>query len=284
MITKYLGCVGLLLIASCQFFDSANAEKKSRVIARVNDVQLHEDDLQKVFPHNVPKKDSIVIARDFINNWAKEQLLLEKSILNLPEENENLNELVEKYRKDLFINSFKEALIKQRLDTVVTEQEIVSYYKKNKENFRTNEELIKFRFVKVKQGDKNISRLKRLLVSNGKNDLQLLDEQSALFEDYFLSDSIWIRSLDFFNKVPAFREEYKLTNLQPYRLLQKNIEGSTSLVYINEVLQKNEIAPIRYISGVIKTMILHQRKLQLVETIEKVLIDDAIKNKQFEIY
>jgi hypothetical protein len=284
VITKYLCCVGLLIVASCHFFDSANAEKKSRVIARVNDVQLYEDDLQKVFPHNIPKKDSIVIARDFINNWAKEQLLLEKSILNLPEENENLNELVETYRKDLFINSFKEALIKQRLDTVVTEQEIISYYNKNKENFRTNEELIKFRFVKVKQGDKNISKLKRLLVSNGKNDLQLLDEQSALFEDYFLSDSIWIRSLDFFNKVPTFREQHKITTLQPYRLLQKNIEGSTSLVYINEVLQKNEIAPIRYISGVIKTMILHQRKLQLVETIEKVLIDDAIKKKQFEIY
>jgi hypothetical protein len=281
---KYLYIAAFLVLASCGFFGNTNTEKKSKVIARVNTAKLHYEDLKKVFPLSVPKKDSVVIARDFIKNWAKEQLLLEKSMLNMPGDNEVLNELVEKYRRDLFINSFKEALIKQRLDTVVTEKEITDYYKKNKESFRTNEELVKFRFVKVRKEDKKISKLKRLLVSSGKNDLQLLDEQSPLFEDYFLSDSIWVRCTDFLNKVPAFKEYNKKTGWSSSRLLQKTDAGSTSLVYINAVLQKNEIAPIRYISGVIKKMILHQRKLQLVNTIEKVLIEDAIKNKQFEIY
>jgi hypothetical protein len=55
-------------------------------------------------------------------------------------------------------------------------------------------------------------------------------------------------------------------------------------VYIKEVLSKNEIAPVRYISKIIKEMILHKRKIDLVNTIEEVLVDDAIKNKQFEIY
>lgn len=281
---KNLYSVAFLVLASCGFFGDTKTEKKSRVIARVNTAKLYQEDLKKVFPLHVLKKDSVVIARDFIKNWAKEQLLLEKSVLNMPGENKVLNELVEKYRKDLFINSFKEALIKQRLDTVVTEKEISNYYKKNKESFRTNEELVKFKFVKVSKQAKNILKLKRLLVSSGKNDLQLLDEQSPLFEDYFLSDTIWVRYTDFLKKVPAFKEYNKKTRLKSNRLLQKTDAVSTSLVYINTVMEKNEIAPIRYIAGVIKKMILHQRKLQLVNTIEKVLIEDAIKNKQFEIY
>ena len=281
---RYLYSIAFFVLASCGFFGDSNTEKKSKVIARVNTAKLHYEDLKEVFPLNVPKKDSVVIARDFIQNWAKEQLLLEKSILNMPKEDQRLNELVEKYRKDLFINSFKEAIIKQRLDTVVTENEITNYYRDNKENFRTNEELVKFKFVKVSSSNSKIKKLKRMLISSGKNDLQLLDEQSPLFEDYFLSDSIWVRSSDLLKKAPVFRERSKEVNWKSKSLLQMTASGSTSLVYINAVLKKNEIAPIRYISGVIKKMILHQRKLQLVNTIEKVLIEDAIKNKQFEIY
>jgi hypothetical protein len=281
---RYLYSIAFFVLASCGFFGDSNTEKKSKVIARVNTAKLHYEDLKKVFPLNVPKKDSVVIARDFIQNWAKEQLLLEKSILNMPKEDQRLNELVEKYRKDLFINSFKEAIIKQRLDTVVTEKEITNYYRDNKENFRTNEELVKFKFVKVSSSNSKIKKLKRMLISSGKNDLQLLDEQSPLFEDYFLSDSIWVRSSDLLKKAPVFRERSKEVHWKSKSLLQMAASGSTSLVYINAVLKKNEIAPIRYISGVIKKMILHQRKLQLVNTIEKVLIEDAIKNKQFEIY
>ena len=56
------------------------------------------------------------------------------------------------------------------------------------------------------------------------------------------------------------------------------------MVAVKKVLYRNEIAPKSYMTPTIKQMILHQRKLLLLRNIEETLIDDARKNKQFEIY
>ena len=53
---------------------------------------------------------------------------------------------------------------------------------------------------------------------------------------------------------------------------------------VKEVLKRNEIAPISYITPTINQMILHQRKLLLLRKIEETLIDDARKKQQIEIY
>ena len=103
---------------SCSLFDSKDSENESKVIARVYDKKLYQKDLEQLFPKNMSKEDSIVVARDFINSWAKQALLLKKAVLNLPEQNEDLEKLVANYRQDLFINSFKDALIKQKLDSI----------------------------------------------------------------------------------------------------------------------------------------------------------------------
>ena len=50
------------------------------------------------------------------------------------------------------------------------------------------------------------------------------------------------------------------------------------------MLYRNDIAPKSYVEPVIRQMILHKRKLQLIKEIEKTLLEDATKNKQFETY
>ena len=49
---------------------------------------------------------------------------------------------------------------------------------------------------------------------------------------------------------------------------------------INDVLFRNDIAPLSYIEPTIKKMILHQRKLKLIRDIEKTKVKDAIKNNE----
>ncbi len=273
-----------VLITSCNFFGGNSSSKKEKVIAKVYETKLYEEDFQRIFPKNISKKDSAVVARNLINSWAKQQLLLLKSKVNMPSENVELENLVIKYREDLFINSFKEALIKQKLDTIVTKEQIVSYYNENKESFKINEELLKFKYIRIEKNNKNKSQLRRLLVSNGKNDLYLLSEEEAQFSSSFLSDSIWIRYKDVLNKLPILKNHKKEKLIKPSNFIQKTDSLGLYYIYIKEVLSKNEIAPVRYISKIIKQMILHKRKLELVNTIEEVLVDDAIKNKQFEIY
>lgn len=280
----YLYSLLSILLLSCNLFGDSTSDKTSRVVAKVNDKLLYEEDLKEMFPGNIKVEDSVLIARDLINSWAKEELLMQKSELNMPEKNPELERLVEKYRKDLFINSFKEALIKQKLDTVVTTEQVIAYYNKNKSSFRINEELVKFKYIQLEKNNKNTVKLKRLFLSRGRNDLQLLDEEGAQFKSSFLSDSIWIRYSDVLNKLPFLKEMDKSKVLSKSKFIQQKDSTGLYYLYLVDVLEQNEIAPIRYISKVVEKMLLHKRKLELVNTIEEVLVDDAIKNKQFEIY
>jgi len=284
-VNKILAYITLFIIASsCGFFEGDSSLKGSKIVARVYEANLYQEDLARIFPKNISKKDSTVVARNLINSWAKQQLLVLKSEVNMPSENKELENLVSKYREDLFINSFKEALIKQKLDTIVTKEQVISYYNENKESFKINEELLKFKYIQIQKDNKNKSKLKRLLTSNGQNDLYLLSEEEEQFSSSFLSDSIWIRYKDVLNKLPILKTYNKEKLLKSSNFVQKSDSLGLYYVYIKEVLSKNEIAPVRYISKIIKEMILHRRKIDLVNTIEEVLVDDAIKNKQFEIY
>ena len=207
-----------------------------------------------------------------------------KSELNMPSINPELEKLVEKYRNDLFINSFKETLIKQKLDTVVTNDQVLDYYNKNKTSFRINEQLVKFKYIQIENVNKNKLKLKRLFLAKGRNDLQLLDEESDQFISSFLSDSVWVRYSDVKNKLPFLKKMDKNKVVSKSKFIQQKNSSGLYYLYLVDVLEENEVAPIRYISKVIKKMLLHKRKLELVNTIEEVLVDDAIKNKQFEIY
>ena len=60
-------------------------------------------------------------------------------------DNVAFEELVEEYRNDLYIEAYKEAIVKQSIDTMVTGFDEAKYYTANKENFKLNEELLKLK-------------------------------------------------------------------------------------------------------------------------------------------
>jgi hypothetical protein len=202
----------------------------------------------------------------------------------MPTENNAMEALVAKYRQDLFINTFKEALIKQKLDTVVLKEQLLSYYESNKESFKLNEVLIQFKFVKISKKQKDRNRWKRLLRSNKPADLHLLAESEAQFQDSFLNDSVWVSYKKVAEELPILGGLKVPSWLRPNAFFQKSDSEGLYYIHIKELRTKNEIAPLEYIEETLQEMILHQRKLKLVHTIEDVLVDDAIKNKQFEIY
>ena len=53
---------------------------------------------------------------------------------------------------------------------------------------------------------------------------------------------------------------------------------------INDVLLRNEIAPLEYVKPTINQIVINKRKLELIKQLEKDITKDAIKNKKFEIY
>lgn len=275
--------LSLILLQSCDYF-TFKKKVTPQAVARVNDTYLYKDDLMSIFTKDISKQDSIALVNNYINNWIKQQLLLSKAQLNLENRTNEFEDLVKQYREDLFINSYKEAVVKQYLDTVITDDDIDQFYLNNNEIFKLNEELVKLKYIKIGKEDSNKNELSKLFKSTTYKDLERLKEKALFMKSHHLNDSIWIKYSDLLNEIPVLKTEDKQQLLKKDHFFQKEDSLSLYLVTIKKVLQSNEIAPKSYITPAIKQMILHQRKLLLLRNIEETLIKDATKKKQFEIY
>ncbi|SNR33166.1 peptidyl-prolyl cis-trans isomerase [Lutibacter flavus] len=278
----YFYIIAIILLQSCNYFTIKNDSKVA--VARVNNKYLYKEDLKNIIKSDISQTDSILIVNNFINNWIKQQLLLSKAQLNLENKSEEFEGLVKNYREDLFINSYKEAVVKQYLDTTITNSDIEDFYKENNQNFKLNEELLKLKYIKIGKEVLNKNELIKLFKSSKKSDLDSLQSKELSLKSYHLNDSIWVKYSDLIYQISVLKELEKKEVLKKDKFIQKEDSLSLYLVSIKEVLNRNEIAPKSYVTPTIKQMILHQRKLLLLRKIEETLIDDARKKQQFETY
>ena len=280
---KLLGSIFLLVfISSCQYFELQDKKvNTSEIVAIVNTEKLFKEDLEKVLPKNISKEDSLVFVKSYINDWAIKQLFLQKAENNntLEEINE-IDNLVKDYKQSLLINNYKEKLIKQQLDTIISESEIIAFYNNNKSNFRLNEELIKIKYLHFDDNVNNEEDLIDLFKSDDIEDVEQLEKQQLSFKYFQFNDSIWTRLDNILLKLPFSKQKL----LKKTKFIQKQDSIGLYLASIKDVLLRNEIAPLSYIKPTIKQMILHKRKIELTREIEKILVQDATENNNFKIY
>jgi len=277
---KQLLFLGLILIiASC-----INNGDERKPVAKVNNKILFEDDIKAILPEQLTNDDSLMFVNSYINKWARQQLLLQKAKINLDKEEESIDKLVQQYKQDLLINKYKEAIVKQELDTLVTQSDIDSFYSENKEIFKLNEELIKLRYIYFGKDVLNPEEFISLFKSDDYKSNTKIIEQELELKSYYLNDSIWIAYDDFIIKTPFLNKYDRSDFLKKNKFIHSEDSTGVYLVKVKDVLLRNEIAPISYAIPTIKQMILHKKKLELIRKIEETLIEDAIKNKNFQIY
>lgn len=147
MIRNSLFLVIILLFCSCNYF---KPEQKPESIARVGKSYLYKSDIAKLVPAGTPKEDSILMVRDFINRWASQKLLIEAAERNLSDKKKaEYNALIRQYKIDLYTKAYIEDVVKNTVDTLITQQELKKYYDENKENFKTTGTLVRLRFINL---------------------------------------------------------------------------------------------------------------------------------------
>ena len=271
-----------ILFISCDFLGLQKKDIPVRKpIASVNNNYLYTEDIKLLIPKNIEKNDSLVFTRSIINSWAVKQLLLKKAEdNNTQNDNSEINNLVKDYRQALLINGYKERLIKQQLDTLIEQQEIIDYYKLNSKNFRLNEELVKTRYLHFSNDLIDRKEVVKSFKKGTIEDLEELEIKQLTFKQMMLNDSVWTPLENVLLKIPFSR----INLLKKTKLLQKEDSLGLYLITIKDVLLRNQIAPLSYIKPTIKQMILHQRKLQLIRDLEKIILKDAIQNKSYKIH
>jgi hypothetical protein len=279
-ILSILLCV--FTFSSCDYIMVQEKEgRASEIIAIVNTDKLFKEDLKELLPRNISREDSLILTKSIIQDWALKKLLLDAAADNNTSESlSNINNLVKDYKESLLINSFKEALIKEQLDTIVSEEEVERYYEVNNENFKLNEILVKSRYLYFNASVINKKEIINLFQSKEIEDAEELERQQLSFKIYQLNDSVWTELDKILLKLPFSKENL----LKKSKFIQKQDSLGLYLMAIKDILYRNEIAPLGYIKETIKEMILHKRKIELIRDIEKIIVKDATKNNNFKIY
>jgi hypothetical protein len=280
--TKLIIIALLAFVNSCDFFRKS---EEGTPIARVNENYLHQEDLKGLVAEGISKEDSTLLVQNFIKKWATQQLFVDGAKLNLSEEKqEAFNKLVVQYKNDLYSKAYIEALVKRSIDTAVPLNEAQEYYEANKEVFKLNEELLKFRYVHIDENIINYDDIRTRFKRYNDKDKKLLDSISIQFKSYSFNDSIWIKLSHAIKKIPAVNSENKNQLLKKSNFIQLKDSLGVYLMQINDVLERNDTAPLEYVKPTIKQIVINKRKLELIKELEKDITKDAIKNKQFEIY
>ena len=279
---NYFSILIILLLFSCE---SLGLQQKDVVIekpiASVFNKDLFKKDVEFLLPNNVSKEDSIILTRSIINSWAIKELLLKKAEENNSQnENSEINTLVREYRQALLINGYKERVVKQQLDTVVDLKEIENYYLSHRNNFKLNEELIKVRYLHFSNDLMDTKEVTEFFKKGSLEDLEELELRQLSFKSIMLNDSIWTPLENVLLKTPFSRQNL----LKKSKFIQKEDSLGLYLVTVKDVLLRNDIAPLSYVKSTIKQILLHQRKLELIRDIEKIIVNDAIQNKSFKIH
>ena len=267
-----------LFLESCSNFSNNDS---NNLVARAGEYFLYEDDL----PNYVSSDDSLIKILNFIETWAKEKVLYDLSIINLSQlKRAEIDELVNNYRIDLYINSYKDLIVNSRIDSIVTNEQIDSFYSMNSNNFKLNENLIKYRYVKVPDDNLNVNRIRRYILRMNEQDRYFLDSLNFQFADLKLDDSIWFTERDVIASINFINQSNKSKYFIKDRLFTIDEFDYINFFIVDDMLKSGNIPPKSYLYDRIKATIINQRKLDILKSINKEILNDALKSRKYEVY
>jgi hypothetical protein len=288
--------VSLLVLFACLFFLSGckeatrlnpfvhKQENKGRALARVYNAELYESDLALLNAGHKSEKDSAELVKTFINNWIKQQLLLKKADDNLNENQKNVEQQLIEYRNSLIIYLYEKELVKQKLDTLVTEMEMDSFYNANKNNFEQKSNIIQLNYVKYDKKKKDVNRIRtQMQQMDVDKNYDFIDYCQKNAANYFFKSNVWLEFNDVLKEIPikTYDQEQFIQNNKYIEVFDE------SYIYFVKILNfriKNSISEFPFVRETIRTTILNNRKIRLIDELEKKMMDDALNNNEIKIY
>ncbi len=273
----------LLFFVSCK---NKSAEKSGNriAIARANEDYLYLDDIRDIVPVGTSAKDSIDLVNKHIDNWLHETLVIQKAEDNLTDEQKNVETQLQDYRNSLITYTYEKELVKQKLDTLVSPEEIEKYYDSNQGNFELKDNIIKVIYVKVNKKAPGINDLKKWYKSDVIKDRERLADYCHQFaENFYLNDDSWLLFDDLLKEIPiqAYNKELFLQN---NRFVEVADSANNYFLNIKGFKIRNSRSPLSFEAENIKNIILNQRKLQLITKMKEDIYNDAANTNKIEIY
>lgn len=276
-----IGIAFLLLLTGCDYFQK---NSKEVVVAECYGKYLYESDLKGIVPEGASIMDSIQCTSTFIDSWVRRQVLIHQAENNLDKEELDLKKQLDEYRNSLVIYAYESQLIDQKLDTVVSEDEIAEYYEQNKEDFQLRNTMVRVAYVILDEDSKQKATFQKLLSDRDTLLLQNIDVLASYYAaKSYLDVDHWMRLDELTDIVPI-----EILNAESFLKKKQfvcfDMNEYTYMVRFVEYLLEESTSPLEMVHDNIKSVILAQRKQALIERMRAAIYEKAKRDRAFEVY
>ncbi len=266
------------LVVSCQYFQPV---ENPDVVVSLDGRYITTSDLQALLPVDYTIEDSTAIVDRYIRDWLLDVSLMENALDNIPDQRqEQLDQLVDRYKIELYTQEYLQELTKQNLDTAISASNIYRYYTQKNEEFILNEDLVKFRYVLVDPLYEQFDEVEKWFKKGDPASLHKVDSLKLTFKSYFLNDSIWVKKSKIFENIPFIDPANEGNYLIEGRNWKEEDSLGLYLIHFNDILKRGEVAPRQYVEPTIKQILLNRRKLEFIKNLEQDLLEDAVLRKK----
>jgi len=277
----YLIILIFSFLSGCSYFSKSS--QGDGVVAKVGDKLLLQRELAAALPGGTTKADSVNQAKDYIQRWVKQELMLLMAEENLSDDQKDVQRELDEYRTSLIIHRYQQQLISQKLDTVLTASDIRQFYDLHPERFILEQHIVKAIYIEVPKNVAKVDQLKRWMNSlddNSRTELEKYSFQYATKFDYF--DEQWIDFSQIRSRMPV-----SLTSsddaLKRKGFIETYEGNKYYLAAIKDYRLKGDKAPFEFVKDGISNLILNNRKMELVDELQKNIYQKGKKENLFKI-
>jgi len=269
-----------LLLRTCS---NSESEKDRVPLAKVGSSTVYLDEAIQGMPQGLSAKDSTTYVKQFVRSRVKEMLIYEKAVKNIPQ-NQELEDLVENYRRSLIIYEYQQQVMNEKMQTEITESELLDFYKSNSRRFAAEHDLVKGIFIKISKNAPDLEKLKQLYKSTSAESFEKIEKicvQNAGQVSFFYDR--WVSFEDIMDNIP-----YAMGNKSEFLRTRSTLDVVENdfcyLLYIHEYVLSGNTAPFEYVRENVNTVMMNSRKTQFIHQFEQNLLKEAEQNKKIKYY
>jgi hypothetical protein len=252
-------------------------------LAKVGSEEIYLEDAVEGMPIGLSSKDSIAYVKQFVQNRIKEILLYEQASKNIPEGN-NIDDLVEDYRRSLVIHAYQQEMMNEKMQSEINDTVLQVFYENNRDRFLAGHDLVKGVFIKIPKTAPGLDKLRKMYKKSDYKSFQSIETfcvQNGGKVEFFFDH--WVLFIDLLANA-----SYDMSNpgafLSQHTSLDVVVGDYEYLVYITDHIPAGSAAPYDYVKDEVRSVVANMKKTEFIHKFEDDLFRKAEKKGRITFY
>ena len=272
-----LACAG-----ACGSWSGYKADDE--MVARVGGNYLYRSELAAAMPSGIAAADSLNYSRAFIEKWIIGQLKQQEAEKLFSESEEDIDRLVEEYRRSLLVYRLDRHYIESEPCGDISDNDIAAYYKEHKSDFKISQPMVKGEIFAMSESFRRREQMLKWYESPKPESREDFVESCRKNNLLHLEFNEWVSFSDFLSNLPLLRTS-RNEELLGSRKVQKIHHNKTYYYFrITNVLKAGDAMPLEMVKDNIRQILISRHRAEVIHGQEERIMSNALSSGHAKIY